>query len=82
MLEKLQNQQVPGGTDAKKLFLFTNGPTRYKSLFLFIFVFYSKIVNFIGTRTQIVGFEGKHADHLTTTMAPCFKTVFAITVKL
>ena len=43
-------------------------------LFLFIFVlfkynFTSKIVDFSGIRTQIVGEEGEHADHLTTTRA-------------
>ena len=35
-------------------------------LFLFLFNknFYRKIVYFSGIRTQIVGVEGKHADHL------------------
>ena len=39
--------------------------------FLFIFVFqtqiYKKTVGLSGIRTLIVGVEGKHADHLTTT---------------
>ena len=32
--------------------------------------FYRKIVYFRGIRTRIVGVEGEHADHLTTTTAP------------
>ena len=44
------------------------------SLFLFIFFlvqhrFYRKNVYSYGSQTQIVGLEGKHADHLTTTTA-------------
>ena len=40
--------------------------------FLFIFVpfkhkFSRKTLGFSGIRTRIVGIEGKHADHLTTT---------------
>ena len=31
--------------------------------------FYRKIEDFNGIRTQIIGVEGKHADHLTTTTA-------------
>ena len=31
--------------------------------------FYSKIVDYSRNRTRIVGVEGEHADHLTTTMA-------------
>ena len=42
-------------------------------LFLFILVFsitiYRKIVDLSGIRTRIVGVEGEHADHLTTTTA-------------
>ena len=43
-------------------------------LFLFIFVLFKhnyseKIVGFSGIRTRIVGVEGEHADHLTTTTA-------------
>ena len=46
----------------------------YPGLFLFIFVlfkhkFYRKTVGVSGIRTRIVGVEGKHADHLTTTTA-------------
>ena len=44
------------------------------SLFLFIFFlvqhrFYRKNVYSYGSQTQIVGLEGKHTDHLTTTTA-------------
>ena len=43
-------------------------------LFLFIFVLFKhniieKTLGFSGIRTRIVGVEGKHADHLTTTTA-------------
>ena len=43
--------------------------------FLFIFfllkhILQEKTVDFSGTHTQIVGVEGDHADHLTTTTAP------------
>ena len=31
--------------------------------------FYRKIVDHSGIRTRIVGVEGEHADHLTTTTA-------------
>ena len=31
--------------------------------------FYRKIVDLSGIRTRIVGVEGEHADHLTTTTA-------------
>ena len=52
--------------------------------FLFTFVLFKhniteKTVDFSGIRTQIIGLEGKHADHLTTTTAlpniTCFKAV-------
>ena len=44
-------------------------------LFLFIFVLFKhntieKTLGFSGIRTRIVGVEGEHADHLTTTTAP------------
>ena len=43
-------------------------------LFLFIFIlfkhkFYRKTVGVSGIRTEIIGVEGEHADHLTTTTA-------------
>ena len=34
---------------------------------------YISIVDVSGIRTQIVGVEGEHADHLTTTMAQVLK---------
>ena len=37
---------------------------------LFKLNFTEKTVGFSGFQTQIVGIEGKHADHLTTTTAP------------
>ena len=45
-------------------------------LFLFIFVLFKhniieKTLGFSGIRTRIVGVEGEHADHLTTTTAQC-----------
>ena len=45
-----------------------------RPLFLFIFVLfkhnlYRKTVGVSGIRTRIVGVEGEHADHLTTTTA-------------
>ena len=47
--------------------------TGQPGLFLFFrsfqIQFYRKIVDFSGIRTQIVGIEGEHADHLTTTTA-------------
>ena len=49
--------------------------------FLFIFVlfqrnFYSKNVGFSGSRTRIVGVQGEHADHLsTTTICTYFATL-------
>ena len=48
--------------------LLKNGPI---NLFLFIFALfkYRKIVDFSGIQTQIVGVEGEHPDHLTTTTA-------------
>ena len=52
--------------------VFLNGPTPV-SLCLFSSFsntnFTEKTVGFSGIRTRIVGVEGKHADHLTTTMA-------------
>ena len=36
---------------------------------------YISIVDVSGIRTQIVGVEGEHADHLTTTMAQVFKVI-------
>ena len=49
----------------------------YPGLFLFIFVLFrhkfygKKTLDLSVIRTQIVGIEGKHADHLTTTTAHC-----------
>ena len=52
--------------------IFLNEPS--PATFLFIFVlfnhkFYRKNVGVSGNRTRIVGAEGEHADHLTTTTA-------------
>ena len=50
-----------------------NGPTP-ASFCLFSFFskqIYRKIVDFSGIRTQIVGVEGKSADHVTITTALC-----------
>ena len=53
-------------------FFLKSGPT--PASFLFIFVLFKhnyseKIVGFSGIQTRIVGVEGEHADHLTTTTA-------------
>ena len=52
-------------------------------LFLFIFVLFQtqilqkKTVCFSKIRTRIVGIEGEHADHLTTTTAQKLNTLLA-----
>ena len=43
--------------------------------FLSLQQFYRKIVDFSGIRTQIIGVEGKHADHLTITMAIVYQQI-------
>ena len=57
-------------TDDRIIFL--NGPTP-ATFCLFLFFsstnFTEKTVCFSGIQTQIVGVEGEHADHLTTTTA-------------
>ena len=53
-------------------FFLKNGPTPASFLFIFVLFnnnFYRKIVDLSGIRTRIVGVEGEHADHLTTTTA-------------
>ena len=65
--ECLRQSSCP--SDAKCFFKWAN-----HGLFLFIFVLfklklYRKTVGFNGIRTRIVGVEGKHPDHLTTTTA-------------
>ena len=52
--------------------MFKNGPTPASLLFIFVFIkhnLYRKTVGVSGIRTRIVGVEGEHADHLTTTTA-------------
>ena len=48
---------------------FLNGPTTASFVYFrsFLQQFKEKIVGFRGIWTEIVGIEGKHADHLTTT---------------
>ena len=49
-----------------------NGPTPASFLFIFVLFkhnLYRKTVGVSGIRTRIVGVEGEHADHLTTTTA-------------
>ena len=56
--------------------------------YLFSFVvskhkFYKKTVGFSGIQTRIVGEEGTHADHLTTTTATlCFVSIKDILISL
>ena len=53
----------------------------YHGIILFIFVlfehkFYKKTEGISRIRTPIVGVEGEHADHLTTTKAQGFKSYY------
>ena len=49
---------------------------------LFKLNFTEKTVGFSGFQTQIVGIEGKHADHLTTTTAPRYAIIVSLMLLL